>query len=49
MQDLFSQTPYQNSILFSTADCFLVYGNPSLLSGNHTPLNMEWYYSENTA
>jgi hypothetical protein len=22
---------------------------PILLSGDHTPLNMEWYYSENTA
>jgi hypothetical protein len=32
-----------NSILFSSAHCYHVYGKPILITGYHTPLNMEWY------
>jgi hypothetical protein len=43
MQDLYSQKFRQNSILFSSSHCFLVWGKPILFSGDHKPLNMEWY------
>jgi hypothetical protein len=43
MQDLYSQIPCQKYILFSSADCFLDFGKPIILSWDHTPLNMEWY------
>jgi hypothetical protein len=41
IQDLSSQIPCQNSILFSSALFFLVLGKPIHLSGDHTLLIMD--------
>jgi hypothetical protein len=47
MQDLYSQIPCQNSILFNSVH-FFSFGQTHTFIWDHTPLNMEWYLFENT-
>jgi hypothetical protein len=43
MQSVYSRIPCPMFVLFSFTYCFPFKSKPVLLSGDQTPVNMEWY------